>query len=122
MALEGLHYASSVRLWRLNGVGTTLIGRLDHRQSSPWYYKQFAFTIFFVPVYLGRFYAVQRAKKFRGWKVAGWLSDAEMAARVGKRAYWWFKTQALLAPCLMLIFFAALFAFAIWSDEHPPRV
>lgn len=120
--MEGLHYASSVGLRRINGIGTTLIGRLNDAQSSPWYYKQFAFTIFFVPVYLGRFYAVQRAKKFRGWKVAGWLSDAEMAARVGKRAYWSFKFRALLVPCLMLIFVAALFAYAIWADEHLPRV
>lgn len=124
MALQGLHYVSSVGLRRINGIGTTLVGRFNAPDSPDWYYKQFAFTIFLVPVYLGRFYAVQRSKKVRGWKVAGWLSGAEMAERYGTGAYWWFKVRVLFLPLVCLAAFAFVMNHAWKADEqalhHPP--
>jgi hypothetical protein len=119
MAAPKLHYVSSVSLRRFNGIGTTLVGRINSADYAPWHFKQFAFTIFFVPVYLGRFYAVQRATKFTGWKVAGWLSDAELAAQVGPRAYWLFKLRLFILPILFFAPFIVVFVSGTWLGEHP---
>ena len=118
MFSKKLHLVTEIKLWRLNGIGTTLVGRLDDPEIAPYYYKQFAFTVFFFPVYFGRFYVVQRSRKIRGWQVAGWLSGAEIDELYGAKANLLFKLRALAIPIALLIPFSILMVQAGISDEQ----
>ena len=61
---------------------------------------------------------VQRGKKFRTWKVAGWISGAEFAQRYGVGAYWWFKIRTLALPYLIVILAAIFLNQAYRADEQ----
>jgi hypothetical protein len=120
MAQDQLGEARLPRLWQFRGIGTSMVGRLDHPDLAPWHYRQFAVTVFYIPVWLGRFYAVQRSHKAGAWMVRDSLSGAEMVARYGRKAYWRFKLGVMVIPLIAFAVFAALLARSLWLKAHPP--
>jgi hypothetical protein len=108
------------RLWRFRGIGTAIVGALDHPELTPWQYRQFAVTILYIPVWFGRFYAVRRSFSAGGWLVRDSATGADIVARYGRGAYWRFKLGVLLTPLIALSVFAALLGRSIWLKAHPP--
>jgi hypothetical protein len=114
MTPDKLHYVSELRLSLFNGIGTMLVGHMKDPDMAPWVWKQYAFCVFFVPVYLGRFYVVRPGK--RGFEIAGWLSGAEFEAHYGPRVYWTARLRGYLLPLVMFgmmgLVVAGVFIFA----------
>jgi hypothetical protein len=108
-----LQKGSPGNMFRFNGIGTTLVGRFDHPTLGDWHFKRFAFTAFFIPLHLGRYYAVRQARRGRGWDVAGWISDREFKRRYGAKAATSFTLKAYAFPLLLI---AAAIGFGIYSE------
>jgi hypothetical protein len=121
MAAPELHPGGKILLFRFNGFGARLVGRLEVPELAPWVLKQYAVTVCFIPIYLGRFYAVQPGPQFGSWSVAGWLSDKEAAARVGRRAYWLFKLRVFALPLLVIALVLGAFRFGPALDGLAAR-
>jgi hypothetical protein len=119
--VENLHYVSSIDLFSFYGIGTGLVGRIPGGRLRDWHFKRTAVTIFYIPVWLGRFYMVRRARKGIGWEVAGWLSPAEVKAHYGAASYQRALFRILVLPICLAAVFVVMFAWAWWADEHDPR-
>jgi hypothetical protein len=117
-----VHVGAPTQMFRLNGIGTTVMGALRDPSISPWYFKQYAFTVLLIPIWMGRFYLVKDTKKRRTWRFAGWLSGAEIIKRYGAGAYWGFKLRALAFPVIVWGVIFGVMAYAA-SQIHtlPPH-
>jgi hypothetical protein len=110
--------ARAPRLWTIRGIGTAIIGHLEHPDGPPWCYKQFAVTFFYIPVWLGRYYPVRRSHKGGGWIYGAPVTGAEIVARCGRGAYWRFKLGVLVLPLIALSVFAWLLLREV-TWKHP---
>ena len=95
--------ASPPRMYRLNGIGTTIAGRHNDPAMAPWYYKQLVWTVLFIPVFLGQIYVVSDAGMGRGWYFHGTVTGAEFAERYGTQAYWAFKARVLFGAVALIV-------------------
>ena len=116
-----LHVGTPRNLFRFNGIGTALVGGHKDPAVAPWYFKRFAYTVLFIPIYLGRYYAVQRARRTVGWKVAGWISPKEFRQRYGLAADLAFTGRVMALPLIILAAFVVIFINAFNADEASLR-
>lgn len=65
----GIRKSGTPALWRINGVGTTMMGRHEPDPQSKAYIKTQVFTVLFVPVFALASYVVADAQ--RGWYFLG---------------------------------------------------
>jgi hypothetical protein len=110
--------ARAPRLWQFRGIGTALVGRLDHPDVAPGCYRQFAVTVFYMPIWFGRFYAVKTDYRAGGMRFAGPLTGGEIVGRYGRTAYWRFKLGVIAFPLIALSACAALIARSAWIHAH----
>ncbi len=106
-------------MWSVRGIGTAVVGHLEHPDGPPWCYKQFAVTIFCVPVWLGRFYPVRKSFKGGGLIFGAPVTGREVMERCGRKAYWRFKLGVLVLPLIALAVFASLLGRAAWWRNAP---
>jgi hypothetical protein len=96
-----------------------MVGRFDHPDIAPGCLRQFAVTVFYIPIWFGRFYAVKPGRKGDVTLFAGPFTGAEMVSRYGLGAYWRFKLGVAVVPLIALAVFAALLARSMWMRAHP---
>ena len=92
----------------VNGIGGRVVGTWIEPQIPGHYYKQFAITFLFVPVFFGHIYLVSNAVK-SGWYFRGYISGAEFIDRFGWASYAKFKLSGAMESGLFLAAFVAVF-------------
>ncbi|MGA0601641.1 hypothetical protein ACO2Q3_13130 [Caulobacter sp. KR2-114] len=103
---------------RRYGSGLWLCGWFRDPDAPDRGYGQLAFTVFFFPVWLGRFYLVQRGAPGERSRILGSISGRDLIMRYGARVYWRLKAMAFVLPVVGAI---AFFGLGIWADAHSGR-
>jgi hypothetical protein len=99
----------------MNGIGGRIVGSYGEPAIPGHYYKQFAITFLFVPIFFGHIYLVSNAKS--GWYFKGYISGADFIERFGWKAYSQFKLSAAFESGLFLIAFVGIFFLIAFIRE-----